>query len=84
MSVLCASQLTLGTAAAKIILQHAHQALKTATGHIHEQVVILESSFSVKNWFLSKSGLLLASNFFFLETGVVYKKSSCVDLGKIQ
>lgn len=62
-SVLCASQPSLGIAAVKIILQYAHQGLETATRHMHKQVVILESSFSVKNWFLSKSGLVLTCNF---------------------
>lgn len=60
---LCASQPSLGIAAAKIILQYAHQGLETATRHMHKQVVILESSFSVKNQFLGKSGLVWTSNF---------------------
>lgn len=63
LSALCTSQPSLGIAAAKLILQYAHQGLDTATRHMHKQVAILESSFSVKNWFLSKSGLVLTGNF---------------------
>lgn len=46
-----------------VIVLYVHHGLETATRHVHEQVVIIESSFSRKIWVLSKSGLVLTCYF---------------------
>lgn len=69
-----------------VFVLYVHHGLETATGHVHEQVVIIESSFSLKIWVLSKSGLVLTCDFdcfgVFLEVWFIFRKSPCV--GKIK
>lgn len=64
MTVLCASQPSLGIATAKEMLRCVHQGLEISASHMHRRVVVLECSISLKkNAFLGKSWLVFYLQF---------------------
>ena len=82
MTVLCASQPSLGIATAKEMLRCVHQGLEISASHMHRRVVVLECSISLKKKCFSGKVVtcfLLA----IFEMLVILRESSCLGVDMI-